>query len=252
MIPSNFHTHTTYCDGKNTPRELIEEAIKLGCREIGLSGHSYTFFDSDFCMSEENAKKYIDEVRRLKTEYKDKIKVFLGTEHDIFSTYPRNDFDYCICSAHYVYKDGEYLCIDDTKELQEKIIAEHFDGDKYALAECYFEALGRANELCDAKIIGHFDLITKFNLFDTANQRYEKAVDCALENLLKNNCIFEVNTGGMARGYRKDTYPERRIVEKIKKLGGRMIYTSDAHKKENLLFGLPEYDNYEVLKELIG
>jgi predicted metal-binding protein len=30
MIKSNFHTHTTFCDGKNTPREMVERALELG------------------------------------------------------------------------------------------------------------------------------------------------------------------------------------------------------------------------------
>ena len=39
MIPSNYHTHTCFCDGKNTPEEMVLEAIRLGCPEIGFSGH---------------------------------------------------------------------------------------------------------------------------------------------------------------------------------------------------------------------
>ena len=27
---SNLHTHSTYCDGKNTPEEMIQAAIKAG------------------------------------------------------------------------------------------------------------------------------------------------------------------------------------------------------------------------------
>ena len=47
MALSNFHTHTTYCDGKDTPRALAEEAMRLGCPALGFSGHSYTAFDPD-------------------------------------------------------------------------------------------------------------------------------------------------------------------------------------------------------------
>ena len=28
---SNFHTHSTFCDGKDTLWELVEEAVRLGC-----------------------------------------------------------------------------------------------------------------------------------------------------------------------------------------------------------------------------
>ena len=46
MMFSNYHTHTTYCDGANTPEELVLEAIRLGCPELGFSGHSHLAEDS--------------------------------------------------------------------------------------------------------------------------------------------------------------------------------------------------------------
>ena len=42
MIKANFHTHTTYCDGKNTPEEMVQAAIALGMTAIGFSGHSHS------------------------------------------------------------------------------------------------------------------------------------------------------------------------------------------------------------------
>ena len=45
MTPSSYHTHTTFCDGKDSPEELVLEAIRLGCPEIGFSGHAHTAFD---------------------------------------------------------------------------------------------------------------------------------------------------------------------------------------------------------------
>ena len=36
----NLHTHTTYCDGINTPEQIILTAIDKGFGAIGFSGHS--------------------------------------------------------------------------------------------------------------------------------------------------------------------------------------------------------------------
>ena len=36
----NYHTHTTFCDGKSTPEEIVLEAIRLGMDTIGFSGHA--------------------------------------------------------------------------------------------------------------------------------------------------------------------------------------------------------------------
>ena len=41
MIPlCNMHTHTVFCDGKNTVDEMVESAIKLGMKTLGFSGHA--------------------------------------------------------------------------------------------------------------------------------------------------------------------------------------------------------------------
>ena len=65
MAFSNYHTHSTFCDGKDTPEETVLEAIRLGCPELGFSGHSYTSFD-DCCMSPEGTERYRAEIRRLR------------------------------------------------------------------------------------------------------------------------------------------------------------------------------------------
>lgn len=37
----NLHTHTCFCDGKDTPEEMIQEALKRGFDSLGFSMHSY-------------------------------------------------------------------------------------------------------------------------------------------------------------------------------------------------------------------
>ena len=34
MLKADFHTHTTYCDGKNTPAEMVKAAYGMGGRII--------------------------------------------------------------------------------------------------------------------------------------------------------------------------------------------------------------------------
>ena len=33
----NLHTHSTFCDGKNTPEEMAQEAISLGFQEVAIT-----------------------------------------------------------------------------------------------------------------------------------------------------------------------------------------------------------------------
>ena len=51
MIDADFHIHTCYCDGKNTPEDIVNEAISRGMKKLGFSGHTYVSFEKDACMS---------------------------------------------------------------------------------------------------------------------------------------------------------------------------------------------------------
>ena len=45
MIFANYHTHTTFCDGRDTPEQLVQEALRLGCPARGFFGHSIVAYD---------------------------------------------------------------------------------------------------------------------------------------------------------------------------------------------------------------
>ena len=242
MTPSNYHTHTTFCDGRDTPEELILEAIRLGCPEIGFSGHSFTPFDPSYCMSLENTERYREEVRRLGEKYKNRIKVLCGIEQDFFSDMPTDRFDYVIGAVHYVEKDGDYLPVDESRERQIADVEKYYGGDFYAYCADYYRLVARIYEKTKCDIVAHFDLVTKFNedgdLFDTADPRYLKAADEALAALLPCPVTFEINYGAIARGIRKTPYPEPRILDTLSRNGAKIIKSSDCHDKRYLLFGL--------------
>ncbi|MBQ7330163.1 MAG: PHP domain-containing protein, partial [Oscillospiraceae bacterium] len=141
MIPCNYHTHTCFCDGKHTPEEMVQEALRLGCKEIGFSGHSYTPFDGSYCMTKENTLAYINAVRDLQKKYAEQIKIYLGIEQDYHSPESTAGYDYVIGSVHYVEKDGAYLSVDESKETQIAIVEQYYGGDFYSFVEDYYEAV---------------------------------------------------------------------------------------------------------------
>ena len=242
MTPSNLHTHTRYCDGADTPEELILEAIRLGCPSIGFTGHSFTPFDLSYCMSLENTERYNEEIPRLKEKYKGKINVLFGIEQDYFSPMPTDRYDYVIGAVHYIEKDGAYLPVDDEREKQIADVKKYYGGDYYAYCEDYYRLVAGLYEKTKCRIVAHFDLVTKFNeagdLFDTTHPRYVAAADAAIRALLPCPVTFEVNYGAVARGYRKNPYPEARILITLKAAGAKILATSDCHDKRHLLFGL--------------
>ncbi len=241
---SNLHTHTCFCDGKNSPEEMVLKALEGGMSELGFSGHSFTEFDGSYCMTLENTEKYIDTVSKLKQQYKDSISIKLGIEQDYFSEEKTDRYEYVIGSVHYVKKDGHYLPIDKSEANFIDSVNTYYGGDYYAFCEDYYALVGDVYCRTKCDIVGHFDLVTKFNeggkLFDEKNERYVKAYRAALDKLLPTGVTFEVNYGAIARGYRTTPYPNPDILALIREHGNPIIRTSDCHNKEFLLLGITE------------
>ncbi|MCL2163643.1 MAG: histidinol-phosphatase [Oscillospiraceae bacterium] len=247
----NFHTHTSYCDGKLTPEEMVEAAIARGCVALGFSGHSYTPFDLEYCMTREEIRMYIDEVNRLKEKYAGVIEIYLGIEQDYMSDDKPVGYDFVIGSAHYLSKDGEVFTIDAGIDDQRSVVDKYYGGDYYALAEDYFAVAANIATTFNVDIIGHFDLIAKYNinnsLFDETHPRYVTAALSAMERLLENCKLFEVNTGAMYKVGRSQPYPPFFLLEELQKRGGEVILSSDSHDAQSICFAFREME--ERLKE---
>ena len=244
MILQDLHCHTTFCDGHDTAEDMVLSAIEKGMKVLGFSGHSYTPFDEEACMSIQGTEDYRTEILRLRKKYKDRIDIYCGIEQDIFGQMPLEPFDYSIGSVHYVFLNGEYIIVDFYPELMKEAVESRFGGDWYSLCELYYSYVSKLWVRTRCDIVGHFDLITKYNegncLFDTGHPRYIKAWQTAADELLKHGLIFEINTGAVSRGYRSEPYPSMEIIRYINDKGGKFILSSDSHEKKNLLYGFED------------
>ena len=247
MITKDLHMHTAYCDGKDTPEDMVLSAVDKGLDTVGISSHSYTFFDESYCMQKEDIPRYIAELRYLRAKYFDRIHVLCGVEQDYYSDYPTDEFDYIIGSVHYIKVGDEYIPVDESVEILRAAVQKHFGGDVYALCELYFDTVADVVEKTRCDIIGHFDLISKFierePLFDTKHPRYVKAWKAAVDRLVTYDVPFEINTGAISRGYRTQPYPDEEMIAYIKAKGGRLILSSDAHSKENIAYIFEKYES---------
>ena len=247
----NLHIHTTYADGKDTPEELIQEAIKRGYDSIGFSEHSFmAFSDYPYQMTIEEMADYKAEVRALKEKYKGIIDIFCGLEYEFFSDFDTEGFDYLIGSVHVMRHKDQLLFVDWTAEQTRENIEKVFGGDGIAYAKCYFEAVADLPNHGSFDILGHFDLLTKFNekepdLFDTQCEEYRAAATKAAKALVGKVKFFEVNTGAISRGYRTTPYPDPYIIREMKRLGFGAIISSDCHDRNFLDCG------YEDAKRLL-
>lgn len=232
----NLHIHSTYADGKDTPEEMVMEAVRRGFDSIGFSEHSYMSFSSAIHqMTVEDMERYKTEIRFLKSKYKHIIDIFCGMEFEIYSDVPTDGFDYLIGSVHYLDFDGEILGFDRDLEQTLAYVQNHFDGDGLRFAQKYFETVARLPEKARFDIIGHFDLVTKNNekgkFIDTSAKAYLNAGFEAIHALKGKIPFFEVNTGAISRGYRTSPYPQMEFLKEFNRLGFGAVITSDCHDK---------------------
>lgn len=229
----NLHTHSTYCDGRDTPREMVEIALQKGFQSIGFSGHSYMYYVPEHRMSREGMEAYFREIQELKAEYAGKIKIFCGIEYDIYSDLDISAYDYAIGSVHYLRKRGGCIDFDRPADWVADIIQKDFAGDGMAYAHQYYEELSDLPQYGKFDIVGHFDLIAKHaetrDFFDCNSKEYLSCAFDAARALAGKIPYFEVNTGAIARGYRTTPYPAIPIIMELKRLGFGPVITSDCH-----------------------
>ena len=240
---SSVHTHTTYCDGKNTPTEMVQGALEQGLKTLGFSGHIYISEDTCSSMSPENTKQYCAEVEALKQKYAGRLEILRGTEYDPLSGWslPQN-YDYVIGSVHAIQgkEDGVLYPVDFSTEQMQECIAKGFGGNSLAAVQEYYEQLVKVAQL-KPTILGHFDLIIKTNqnnvLFDEKDKAYLNLALEALDACMEQGVCFEMNTGAIWRGWRKEAYPDDVLLKRLAEKKANITITADAHEVQALTFG---------------
>ena len=247
MKLQNLHTHTNFCDGANTPEEMVQAARLFGMDSLGFSGHSPLLppLPGDWCMKAEQMEDYRKEVLRLREKYAGEVEIFLGLEQDALSPQPMDKYDYIIGSVHgLITPEGTLAAVDESQSAFCQAVEEHYGGDPLRFAESYYKEVGQVVQKTGCQIVGHFDLITKFNegnwLFQVTHPRYQKAALEALDQLAAENVVLEVNTGAMSRGYRKAPYPEISLLREMNRRKIPICITSDCHSAQTLVHGFTQ------------
>ena len=102
---TSVHTHTTFCDGENTPAEMAAAAKRAGLGTLGFSVHAYVP-QEDFGLPPARMGEYCAEIHRLQSEYEGELEILCGIELDT-QTPPEQleqakKLDYRIGSCHAV------------------------------------------------------------------------------------------------------------------------------------------------------
>ena len=111
-IQGIFHVHTSMSDGDDSLEEMLQAAIKLGYKYIGISDHSQSAYYAHGLKSDD-VRMQQEQISRLREKYP-QITIYAGIESDIkadgsldYSDEILHSFDFVIASIHSHFKLGE-------------------------------------------------------------------------------------------------------------------------------------------------
>ena len=260
---SNFHTHTQFCDGKNTAEEMVLAAIEKGFDVLGFSSHCFHPLDPDFYkpfdnlwhIPQQNIKAYTEEIRRLKEKYACQIQIYLGFEADYFESktygsaipdklsYSEFSPDYLIGAVHFVNTDKGFFTVDHKAEIVKENLIRFYskangeiDGKK--AVHDYFEAERNLLLKGNFDILAHPDLIKLrngvINFFSPEESWYKDELRATAKVIANAGVITEINTGAIGRKLMDETYPSEYFLELLHNYGVPVCINSDAHTTSNL------------------
>ncbi len=231
---SSPHVHSQFCDGRNTAEEMVLAAINRGFVSLGISSH----FDYKGRIAPGQEDEYIAHIRALSGKYADRIRLWLGAERDYFSDVSSSKFDYTIGSVHYFLIGDDYFSVDGDLKRLEKMIIRHFSGSGTKMALSYYSQLSDYITSFRPDIIGHFDLIMKYNrhneLFCPDDPVVMKAATDCMDQAITGCRLLEVNTGAIPRFGAASPYPDLPLLQYWRSLGGEVILSSDCHAAEDI------------------
>lgn len=261
---SNFHTHSSYCDGKATLREMVDFAVAHGFTELGFSGHCPLPFENTFSITDYEG--YCNEVRVLKEEYKDRIKIYLGLEidyipgmlEDFTPLIEQGGLEYTIGSIHLIPAEGiipmdanDLWMIDGSRyQTYDEGLMKHYGGDIKRGVTAYFHNENAMLEKNRPSIVGHPDKIVMHNRdrYFTEDEKWYRDLAFETIHLIKDlDLVCEINTRGIYKGRHADYYPGKWLIQEMKLLHIPVIVSTDAHSPEDLL---RTEGAYEYLREI--
>lgn len=245
MNRTNYHSHSTFCDGHATMEEFVQAAIAQGYTSYGFSSHAPLPYHTRWNMDAENLEAYFAEANRLKIKYNGIIELYTGLEIDYLSeqynptTLPFIELplDYAIGSVHTVISsDGIPYEVDGSPERFRTTMTTVFHDDIELVVRQYFERELRLLELGGFDIVGHVDKIYQLAMLlrpeITTENWYNELVNQCFTKIAERNYIVEMNT----KAYEQKGlfFPETRHYPTLREMGIRIVVNSDAHYPERI------------------
>ncbi len=236
----NFHTHTQYCDGRDTVEAVADMAVSLGFAHIGFTPHSPVPIASPCNMSGADVAAYIRQVGLAAGRHRGRCEFYTGMEIDYLGPdwgasspyFTDLGLDFCVSSIHFIpSQSGELIDIDGHYDRFAANMHTHFRDDLRYVVSTYFE---RSMQMLAAgyfDILGHFDKVAQnasYHQPDIEQQGwYGDLLDTYLDEIVKSGVTVEINT--KARAEHRRFFPHERLWPRLIEAGVTIVVNSDAH-----------------------
>jgi len=230
---------------------VVEAAVARGFTHYGLSEHCPRDRVEDLYPDEHALgpsglaaafAAYVDKALALRERYADRIELLVGFETErlpptswaarmtvLRASAP---FDYVVGSVH----DVDGVWVDYKPELTAELAARV--GGRDALHIRYFDALIELVQTLRPEIVGHLDLVRKFDgpgaSFSPAVLRH---VERVLEAVRVAGAMLDVNCGAARRGH-SPVYPLPEILQRACQMGIPVTLGDDSHGAHDVGVGL--------------
>lgn len=249
------HIHTPFCPhGSKDAFELyIEKAISNNFDEITFTEHAPLpkgFIDptpeQDSGMDEKDLLDYFQQLKQLKERYQSQIRINIGLEVDYIVGFEQQTRDFlntyghylddAILSVHFLQHEGQYDCIDFSKEVYLNF-AEKVGGIKVMYSQ-YYETVKKSIDVdlgpYKPKRIGHPSLIHKFQLAHNEVIDDQMQIKALLDHMKTNGYELDVNSAGLSKSLCKEPYPPYEAINYARAIQVPLVFGSDAHTAKDL------------------
>ena len=247
IMLANYHTHTSFCDGTASVRDMAQAAFLAGYKILGFSAHAPVPLPSPGNLAPERVAPYVRAVRESAEEFSGRMEILAGLElewvpgigippADGYASVP---LDYSIGSVHYVKSpSGKFFTVDCPEDEFDRAMRGGYGGNGSRFYRDYWGEMIGLIRSGGFDILGHLDIVKKNNQgarwFDEFSPDYLRTAFEAVEALAETGMVVEINTGGMARGKLLEPYPSLPILKEMKRRRVSVCIGADAHALAHL------------------